>query len=167
MSSLDKESIYALLTACFKAAKNRRQIVLITHNPNLVVNGDSEQIIVATAERRADGLPHIVYSTGALEDTREDGTGIREQVCRILERRDRRAPQTRAALLFARVKLTQVPFASPSHAMTSPVPESGCFPASSRFRIKTRRWRVLSTNRLHAARWYFRKGMWPRSTWQT
>ena len=136
--NLDKESIYALLTAYFKAAKNRRQIVLITHNPNLVVNGDSEQIIVATAERRADGLPHIVYSTGALEDTREDGTGIREQVCRILEGGTDALRKRGAALLFARVKLTQVPFASPSHAMTSPVPESGCFPASSRFSASRR-----------------------------
>jgi energy-coupling factor transporter ATP-binding protein EcfA2 len=83
--NLDNESIYALLTTYFKSAKNRRQIVLITHNPNLVVNGDSEQIIVATAERRADGLPHITYCAGALENTAADGTGIREQVCRILE----------------------------------------------------------------------------------
>jgi ABC-type Mn2+/Zn2+ transport system ATPase subunit len=83
--NLDNESIYALLTAYFKAAKARRQIILITHNPNLVVNSDSEQIIVATAERRGDGLPHITYTSGALEHTSADGTGIREQVCRILE----------------------------------------------------------------------------------
>jgi hypothetical protein len=83
--NLDNESIYALLTAYFKEAKNRRQIILITHNPNLVVNGDSEQVIIATAERRANGLPHIVYNAGALENTMEDGSGIREHVCRILE----------------------------------------------------------------------------------
>src|SRR6185295_3642743 len=83
--NLDNESIYALLTAYFKIAKNRRQIILITHNPNLVVNGDSEQVIVATATRREDGFPHIAYSSGALENTKPDGTGIREQVCRILE----------------------------------------------------------------------------------
>jgi hypothetical protein len=83
--NLDNESIYALLTAYFKAAKIRRQIILITHNPNLVVNGDSEQIIVATAQRRADGLPHIAYNAGALENAKQDGTGIRDQVCRILE----------------------------------------------------------------------------------
>jgi DNA repair exonuclease SbcCD ATPase subunit len=45
--NLDNESIYRLLTSYFKSAKKRRQIVLITHNPNLVVNGDSEQIVVA------------------------------------------------------------------------------------------------------------------------
>lgn len=74
-----------MLTTYFKAAKGRRQIILITHNPNLVVNGDFEQVIVATAERGANGLPHIIYASGALENTASDGTGIREQVCRILE----------------------------------------------------------------------------------
>ena len=81
--NLDNESIYELLTTYFKTAKRRRQIVLITHNPNLVVNADSEQVIVATAEQRQNGLPHITYQSGAL-DMPED-QGIRQQVCRILE----------------------------------------------------------------------------------
>lgn len=83
--NLDNESVFALLTTYFRTAKRRRQIILITHNPNLVVNGDSEQVIVATATRREDGLPHIKYTTGALENANADGSGIREQVCRILE----------------------------------------------------------------------------------
>lgn len=83
--NLDNESIYALLTSYFKTAKNRRQIILITHNPNLVVNADSEQVIVATADRRESGLPHITYTAGALENTDSVIGGIREQVCRILE----------------------------------------------------------------------------------
>lgn len=78
--NLDNESIYELLTEYFKLAKVRRQIILITHNPNLVVNGDSEQVIVATCARRENGLPFIAYSSGALENI-----DIREQVCRILE----------------------------------------------------------------------------------
>ena len=78
--NLDNESIYELLTEYFKTAKSRRQIILITHNPNLVVNGDSEQVIVATCERRKSGLPYITYTSGALENP-----AIREQVCRILE----------------------------------------------------------------------------------
>ena len=78
--NLDNESIYELLTVYFKTAKVRRQIILITHNPNLVVNGDSEQVIVATSTRRANGLPHIRYSSGALENPE-----IHTQVCRILE----------------------------------------------------------------------------------
>ena len=78
--NLDNESIYELLTEYFKTAKKRRQIILITHNPNLVVNADSEQVIVAAAERRENGFPHIMYQSGPLEDR-----GIRQQVCRILE----------------------------------------------------------------------------------
>lgn len=83
--NLDNESIYKLLTTYFKRAKTRRQIILITHNPNLVVNADSEQIIVATCNRRENGLPHIEYHSGSLENTAPEDRGIRQQVCRILE----------------------------------------------------------------------------------
>jgi energy-coupling factor transporter ATP-binding protein EcfA2 len=83
--NLDNESIYRLLTAYFKAAKTRRQIILITHNPNLVVNADSEQVIVASCDRRANGLPHITYRSGSLENISPADQGIRQQVCRILE----------------------------------------------------------------------------------
>ena len=83
--NLDNESIYQLLTAYFKAAKSRRQIILITHNPNLVVNADSEQVIVAHCERRENGLPNITYHSGALENDHPPEHGIRHQVCRILE----------------------------------------------------------------------------------
>lgn len=83
--NLDNESIYALLTSYFKIAKNRRQIILITHNPNLVVNADSEQVIVATARRRENGLPDISYHSGALENNTPTDCGIRQQVCQILE----------------------------------------------------------------------------------
>lgn len=83
--NLDNESIYRLLTGYFKLAKRHRQIILITHNPNLVVNADSEQVIVARCERRESGLPHIAYNSGALEDAGSREEGIRRQVCRILE----------------------------------------------------------------------------------
>lgn len=49
--NLDNQSVYKGLTGYFKKAKNRRQIILITHNPNLVVNTDSEQVIVASLKR--------------------------------------------------------------------------------------------------------------------
>ena len=83
--NLDNESIYRLLTGYFKDAKTRRQIIVITHNPNLVINADSEQVIVANCERRADGLPHMSYVSGSLEHKAADGSGIRQQACRILE----------------------------------------------------------------------------------
>ena len=83
--NLDNESIYELLRAYFQDAKTRRQIILISHNPNLVVNADSEQVLIATATPRDNGLPHITYQTGALENSAADGSGIRERACRILE----------------------------------------------------------------------------------
>ena len=83
--NLDNESIYQLLATYFKTAKKRRQIFLITHNPNLVVNTDSEQVIVATAEPRQNALPYITYQAGPLEDNTPCDRGIRQQVCRILE----------------------------------------------------------------------------------
>ena len=83
--NLDNESIYELLTAYFKKAKKRRQVFLITHNPNLVVNTDSEQVIVATAVPGQNGFPHITYQSGALENNVPNDQGIRQHVCRILE----------------------------------------------------------------------------------
>lgn len=83
--NLDSESIYSLLVQYFREAKKRRQIVLITHNPNLVVNADAEEVIVARSGRGADGLPRFSYVSGALEDFEPEDTAIRPQVCRILE----------------------------------------------------------------------------------
>jgi hypothetical protein len=71
--------------ALFPAAKQRRQILLITHNPNLVVNTDSEQVIIARATRRQDGPPAFSYVAGALEHMAHTDDGIHRQVCRILE----------------------------------------------------------------------------------
>jgi len=83
--NLDNESIYDLLRVYFQRAKERRQIVLISHNPNLVVNADSEQVIIAMCGRQENGLPHITYQMGALEDCTPEGAGIRQRACRILE----------------------------------------------------------------------------------
>ncbi|TVQ57226.1 MAG: ATP-binding protein [Phycisphaerales bacterium] len=79
--NLDPESIYQELVGLFQEAKNRRQIILVTHNANLVVNADADQIIVASAGPHAQGgLPPISYVSGGLEENR-----IRDAVCRILE----------------------------------------------------------------------------------
>jgi len=79
--NLDPKSIYDELVQLFIAAKARRQVILVTHNANLVVNTDADQIIVATSTVREEGgLPRISYLSGGLEDA-----VIREQVCDILE----------------------------------------------------------------------------------
>jgi len=92
--NLDNRSVYITLMRYFKEAKKRRQVIIVTHNPNLVVNTDSEQVIVADFDR---GLKkqnsRIFYVSGSLENTFKDNSasifleeqGIREHVCLILE----------------------------------------------------------------------------------
>jgi energy-coupling factor transporter ATP-binding protein EcfA2 len=83
--NLDSESIYDLLRVYFQSANERRQVILISHNPNLVVNADSEQVIIAACGRQQNGLPHITYQLGALESSSPEGAGIRQRTCQILE----------------------------------------------------------------------------------
>jgi hypothetical protein len=79
--NLDPKSIYDELVGLFTEAKNKRQVVLVTHNANLVVNTDADQIIVASAGPHAPGeLPPITYVSGGLESAH-----IRKAVCDILE----------------------------------------------------------------------------------
>lgn len=79
--NLDPSSVQADLVPFFSDAARRRQIIMVTHNANLVVNTDSDQVIVASSHRTStDSLPEVTYIAGGLEDG-----DIRDQVCRLLE----------------------------------------------------------------------------------
>lgn len=79
--NLDPKSIFDELVPRFRAAKLRRQVIIVTHNANLVVNADADQVIVATCgSHQPDALPAITYRAGSLENP-----VIRQQVCDILE----------------------------------------------------------------------------------
>lgn len=79
--NLDPKSIFDELVPLFHLSKQRRQVFLVTHNANLVVNTNADQIIIANAEpHEVDGLPPISYVTGGLEEA-----SIRKQVRKILE----------------------------------------------------------------------------------
>lgn len=79
--NLDPQSIYDELVGFFRTASERRQIIMVTHNANLVVNTDSDQVIVASSTRTSpEGLPTVSYAAGPLEDS-----VTKECVCRILE----------------------------------------------------------------------------------
>ncbi|MGX9943171.1 TrlF family AAA-like ATPase [Bradyrhizobium denitrificans] len=79
--NLDPKSIYDELVPLFLAAKRKRQVIMVTHNANLVINTDADQIIVAeVGAHTADGLPPITYSAGGLEEA-----WIRKIACDILE----------------------------------------------------------------------------------
>jgi energy-coupling factor transporter ATP-binding protein EcfA2 len=47
--NLDGEFIYTTLVPVLRRAKERRQVIIVTHNPNVAVLGDAEQIIVMRA----------------------------------------------------------------------------------------------------------------------
>ncbi len=79
--NLDPSSVYDDLVPFFREAAARRQIIMVTHNANLVVNTDSDQVIVASSVRPSPtSLPDVTYSAGGLEDPT-----IRAEICRLLE----------------------------------------------------------------------------------
>jgi len=79
--NLDPKSVFDELVALFIAAKAKRQVIMVTHNANLVINTDADQIIVAAAgPHPSGGLPPITYAAGGLESAE-----IRKAVCDILE----------------------------------------------------------------------------------
>ena len=97
--NLDPKSIFDELVSLFLDAKGKRQVIMVTHNANLVVNTDADQIIVAQAQPHRPGeLPPISYLSGGLENSH-----IRKAVCDILEGGER-AFQERARRLRVRLE---------------------------------------------------------------
>lgn len=79
--NLDPKSVHDELVSLFLAAKSRRQVIMVTHNANLVINTDADQIILAESGEQSDtGLPIMSYTAGGLEDD-----AMRKSVCDILE----------------------------------------------------------------------------------
>lgn len=79
--NLDPKSIFDELVERFRNTRLRRQIIIVTHNANLIVNTDADQVMVAKCGPHRPGqLPEISYQSGGLENR-----DIRRQVCEILE----------------------------------------------------------------------------------
>ena len=96
--NLDNRTIYDLLCKIIKERKKERQIIIVSHNANLVVATDAENIIVANQKGQSEELEtaqyQFEYINGSLEYTKEKNNkiksilncqGIREHVCDILE----------------------------------------------------------------------------------
>lgn len=94
--NLDNRAIYNELTKYIKETKLKRQIIIVTHNPNLVVSGDAENIIIAN--QHSDESPNqdgekFDYVNGSLENDISISNSeyllqkqsIRTHVCEILE----------------------------------------------------------------------------------
>ncbi|MDA4925447.1 histidinol phosphatase [Acinetobacter baumannii] len=72
---LDNELIYDLIVNQIHNNKNKRQIIIVTHNPNIVVNGDAD-------------LVNVMHFNGQIE-IKNSGSlvheAIRNDVCQIME----------------------------------------------------------------------------------
>lgn len=76
--NLDNETVFRLLVPVLSEAKKKRQIIMVTHNPNLAVVCDAEQIIYANFSR-SDNFT-ISYQAGAIENDE-----INKRVVTVLE----------------------------------------------------------------------------------
>lgn len=94
---LDSRSIYDSIVPYLVDRKRERQIIMVSHNPNLVLGADSEEVIVAN--RHGRDSPNydertFEYLSGSLEHTQpmNEGSptilgrsGIREHACILLD----------------------------------------------------------------------------------
>ena len=74
--NLDSEFIYKTLVPVIRAAKERRQVIVVTHNANIAVLGDAEQIVVL----RATNEKALIATRGSIDEP-----NTREAACAILE----------------------------------------------------------------------------------
>lgn len=64
--NLDNETVVSLLVPVLSEAKRKRQIIMVTHNPNLAVVCDAEQVIYSCFDRK--NASKITYSAGSIEN---------------------------------------------------------------------------------------------------
>ena len=73
---LDSVLIYDLLVKRFKEKKRQRQVIVITHNPNIVVHGDAEMVASLDFHKGRTSIK----SQGGLQQPE-----IRDEICRVME----------------------------------------------------------------------------------
>jgi ABC-type lipoprotein export system ATPase subunit len=72
--NLDNETVVKLLVPVLNEAKKSRQIFMVTHNPNLAVVCDAEQIIYAQFDRKNGAK--ITYSAASIENSQMNRTVV-------------------------------------------------------------------------------------------
>lgn len=91
--NLDNRTISTDLVKFIKEKSKQRQIIIVTHNANLVVLTDAENVIIANQDKQLveNDSNRFEYINGALECDFDDktqklsGKGIKSHVCEILE----------------------------------------------------------------------------------
>jgi predicted ATPase len=76
--NLDNQTMYNLLVPCLRAAKKHRQVIIVTHNPNLAVVSDAEQVVHASLDKANKNK--MTYTSGALENA-----AVNRKVLDVLE----------------------------------------------------------------------------------
>jgi DNA repair ATPase RecN len=74
--NLDSEFIFHSLVPVLRAAKERRQVIVVTHNPNIAVLGDGEQIVAL----KSTSDKSTVVARGSIDDAK-----TKKVVCQLLE----------------------------------------------------------------------------------
>jgi predicted metal-dependent phosphoesterase TrpH/ABC-type cobalamin/Fe3+-siderophores transport system ATPase subunit len=64
--NLDNHTVAKVLVQCIKEARKRRQVFIVTHNPNLAVVCDADQVVHASMDKASGNA--ISYDSGALEN---------------------------------------------------------------------------------------------------
>lgn len=77
--NLDNKSVFEVLTHFIRIAKKRRQIIMVTHNPNLAVGADAEQIIYTRLDKTS-GKNKFSVECGSIENV-----NINKRIVDILE----------------------------------------------------------------------------------
>lgn len=75
--NLDNQSVFSKLVPCICKAKQQRQVIIVTHNPNIAVACDAEQIIYCHMDKEKCA---IQYESGSIENPK-----IRSHVIDVLE----------------------------------------------------------------------------------
>ena len=76
--NLDNNSVAKVLVPYIKEAKKLRQIIMVTHNPNLAVVADSEQVIKVGIDKENGN--EFYFISGGIEHPK-----INEQIVEVLE----------------------------------------------------------------------------------
>ena len=76
--NLDNQTVYELLVGAVREAKKRRQIIIVTHSPNLAVVCDAEQVICCSIDKKVGN--RIEYSSGAIENP-----AVKKRIIDVLE----------------------------------------------------------------------------------
>jgi len=65
--NLDNQTVYEVLVPCLREARRKRQVIIVTHNPNLAIVCDADQVIHAQIDKQARNK--VTYTSGAIENS--------------------------------------------------------------------------------------------------